>query len=55
MIENLLESLPENRRPALLRELDLLDRALPKLHEFAEDLDLAGTADFQGLGGPSER
>ena len=55
MIENLLESLPENRRPALLRELDLLDRALPKLHEFAEDLDLARTADFQGLGGSSKR
>jgi uncharacterized membrane protein len=55
MIENLLEGLPENRRPALLRELDLLDRALPKLHEFAEDLDLARTADFQGLGGSSKR
>jgi len=55
MIENLLESLPENRRPALRRELDLLDRALPKLHEFAEDLDLARKADFQGLGGSSKR
>ena len=55
MIENLLESLPENRRPALRRELDLLDRALPKLHEFAEDLDLARKADFQGLGGSSGR
>jgi uncharacterized membrane protein len=55
MIENLLESLPENRRPALRRELDLLDRALPKLHEFAEDLDLARKADFQGLGGSPKR
>jgi len=55
MIENLLESLPENRRPALRRELDLLDRTLPKLHEFAEDLDLARKADFQGLGGSSKR
>ena len=55
MIENLLESLPENRRPALRRELDLLDRALPKLHEFAEDLDLARKADVQGLGGSSKR
>jgi uncharacterized membrane protein len=55
MIENLLESLPENRRPALRRELDLLDRALPKLHEFAEDLDLARKADFQGLGSSSKR
>ena len=55
MIENLLESLPKSRRPALCRELDLLDRALPKLHEFAEDLDLARKADFQGLGGSSKR
>jgi uncharacterized membrane protein len=55
MIENLLVSLPENRRPALRRELDLLDRALPKLHDFAEDLDLARKADFQGLGGSSKR
>ena len=53
--ENLLASLPENRRAALCRELDLLDRVLPKLHEFAEDLDLARTADFQGLGGSSKR
>ena len=55
MIENLLGSLPEKRRPPLRRELDLLDRALPKLHEFAEDLDLARKADFQGLGGSSKR
>ncbi len=55
MIENLLENLPENRRPALDRELDLLNRALPKLHEFPEDLDLAMKADFQGLGGSSKR
>ena len=55
MIENLFGSLPENRRPALRRELDLLDRALPKLHEFVEDLDLARKADFQGLGGSSKR
>jgi uncharacterized membrane protein len=55
MIENLLESLPKNRHPALRRELDLLDRVLPKLHESAEDLDLATKADFQGLGGSSKR
>ncbi len=55
MIDNLLESLPGDRCPALRRELDLLNRALPKLHEFAEDLKLAGQADFQGLGGSSKR
>jgi uncharacterized membrane protein len=55
MIHNLLESLPENRLPALLRELDLLDRTLEKLHEFPEDLKLARQPDFQGLGGFSVR
>jgi uncharacterized membrane protein len=53
MIGNLVESLPENRRPALRRELDLLDRTLEKLHMFPEDLELARQADFQGLGGAS--
>lgn len=55
MIENLLESLPENRRPALRRELDLLDRTLDKVHDFPEDLELARQADFQGLGGAFSR
>ncbi|HET6605932.1 MAG TPA: DUF2254 domain-containing protein [Rhodopila sp.] len=53
MIESLLESLPKNRRPALRRELDLLDRTLEKLHCFPEDLTLSRQADLQGLGGAS--
>ena len=55
MIENLLESLPESRRPALQQELNLLDRAVEKLHDFPEDLELARVADLQGLGGSSSR
>ena len=55
MIDNFLESLPENRRPALRRELDLLERTLEKLHDLPEDLALARQADFQGLGGASAR
>ena len=51
MLDNLLVSLHEDRRLALRRELDLLDRALEKLHAFPEDLELARQADFQGLGG----
>jgi uncharacterized membrane protein len=51
MIANLLEGLSENRRPALCRELDLLDRTLERYHDFPEDLELARQADFQGLGG----
>jgi uncharacterized membrane protein len=55
MLDNLLESLPENRHPALRRELDLLDRTLERLHDLPEDLELARQADFQGLGGSSAR
>jgi uncharacterized membrane protein len=53
MIENLVQSLPERRLPALRRELDLLDRSLEKLHSFPEDLALARFPDSQGLGGSS--
>ncbi|MEO8316734.1 MAG: DUF2254 domain-containing protein [Bradyrhizobium sp.] len=53
MIENLIENLSEHRLPALRRELDLLDRALEKLHLFPEDLALARVPDSQGLGGSS--
>jgi len=55
MLDNLLASLPENRRPTLRRELDLLERTLVKLHDLPEDLALARQADFQGLGGASAR
>jgi uncharacterized membrane protein len=51
MIENLVTTLPEARRPALLRELGLLDRALVETHRSPEDLALARQPDLQGLGG----
>jgi uncharacterized membrane protein len=50
MIENLVQTLPTLRRPALQQELVLLDRALQRLHVDAEDLALARTPDTQGLG-----
>jgi uncharacterized membrane protein len=53
MIENLIDSLPERRLPALRRELGLLDRALKKLHLFPEGLALSRVPDSQGLGGSS--
>lgn len=53
MIENLVVNLQEARRPALRRELDLLDRTLETLHSLPEDLALARKADLQGLGGSS--
>jgi uncharacterized membrane protein len=52
MLENLAATLPENRRPALLKELSLLDRALEALNLMPDDLALARTPDLQGLGAP---
>jgi uncharacterized membrane protein len=52
MLENLAATLPDNRRPALLQELGLLDRALEGLNLLPEDLALARTPDLQGLGAP---
>jgi uncharacterized membrane protein len=51
MIENLIGTLPAVRHPALLAELDLLDRTAEKVYWFEEDLALARVADTQGLGG----
>jgi uncharacterized membrane protein len=53
MIENVMQSLPEDRRPALRQELALLDRAAERYHVFPEDLALARVSDSQGLGGSS--
>ncbi len=54
MAENLIQTLPEHRDPALRSELDLLDRTIEKRFDFPEDLALARVPDAQGLGG-SER
>ena len=51
MVNNLVEVLPESRCPALLVELDLLDRTLEKLYTLDEDLAVAPVPDTQGLGG----
>lgn len=53
MIDSLIAVLPEARHAALHRELDLLDRALARVHEFPEDYALARQPDLQGLGGAS--
>jgi uncharacterized membrane protein len=55
MLENLLDSLAENRWPELLHERNLLNQMLERLHIFPEDLALARQPDFQGLGGSSSR
>jgi uncharacterized membrane protein len=53
MIENLSSTLPEARRPALRRQLNLLDSTLGRLNVLPEDLALAQRPDLQGLGGSS--
>jgi uncharacterized membrane protein len=51
MIENLTQTLPEQRHAALRVELDLLNRAMARHFTFSEDLALARIPDAQGLGG----
>ena len=51
MIENLMETLPDHRRPALSQELMLLDREVDRWFIHPEDRILAHVADSQGLGG----
>jgi uncharacterized membrane protein len=51
MLENLLQTLPELRYPALQRELSVLDRTIEQSYAFPEELELARTPDTQGLGG----
>jgi len=53
MIENLMQTLPAYRRPALQAELGLLDRTLARLYPLPEDLALARIPDPQGLGAAS--
>src|SRR5262249_61462810 len=51
MLENLIQTLPPHRHPALQQELALLDRAIERLYASPEDMALARTPDAQGLGG----
>jgi uncharacterized membrane protein len=51
MIEDLVKTLPEHRRPVLHRELELLDLAVQRVYTHPEDLALARIPDSQGLGG----
>jgi uncharacterized membrane protein len=53
MIENLIQTLPEHRHPALLQELGLLDREIERHFSYPEERSLARIADSQGLGGRS--
>lgn len=51
MIFALMNTLPEWRRPALHRELSLLDQSIDRVYTAPGDRDLARIPDSQGLGG----
>jgi uncharacterized membrane protein len=53
MIENLVDSLPNHRHPALRQQLSLLDRDIAKHFCYSEEVALAQAGDSQGLGGHS--
>ena len=53
MIDNLMETLPESRMPALVQERDLLDQAIDRLYSLPGDAALARIPDVQGIGGAS--
>ena len=50
MLQVLIQTLPEHRHPALVRELDLLDREAAEHYRYPEDLELARIPDSQGMG-----
>jgi uncharacterized membrane protein len=51
MLENLIETLPELRRPALQEELELLGGTIERAFIDPEERDRAGIGDLQGVGG----
>jgi hypothetical protein len=51
LLENLLQTLPQDLHAELRQQLDLLDRTIDGRYTFPEDLALARIADSQGLGG----
>jgi len=55
MIENLIQTLPSHRQPALQQQLSLLDREVTRYFQYPEELALARVGDSQGLGGRSSR
>ena len=51
MLDNLIQTLPEQRAPLLRQELNLLHRTAERLFAEPEDRALADVSDFQGVGG----
>jgi uncharacterized membrane protein len=55
MLEDLIQTLSEERRPLLRQELDLLHRSAERFFSEPEDRALAGVSDLQGVGGKSDK
>jgi uncharacterized membrane protein len=55
LLDNLVQTLPEHRHPALHRQLALLDREIERRFAYPEEIALARVADTQGLGGPARQ
>ena len=51
LLENLIEVLPPERRPALEEQLELLRRSVERSFPDGEDRSCASVGDLQGLGG----
>jgi uncharacterized membrane protein len=51
MLENLIQTLPEDRAPLLRQELDLVHRSAERFFSDPEDRALADVSDYQGVGG----
>jgi uncharacterized membrane protein len=51
MLDDLMAILPDTRRPALQRQLSVLNQTLERLHLLPDDLALSRHPDRQGLGG----
>lgn len=54
MLENVRESVPRDRWPPLMAQLQLLDAAVKRNFPDARDRTTAGYADYQGVGGDDE-
>ncbi len=55
MLENLIQTLPDERAAVLRVELDLLERSARRFFPDAEDLAMADVSDFQGVGSKKVR
>jgi uncharacterized membrane protein len=54
MLEDLLDMVPEERKPPLQQQLELIERAVPRSFADPEDRERASIGDYQGVGSSRE-